>query len=292
MLSEGVHSLVDCLNEVLLLYGYRRSRCPPDRRHPFGYGRELYFWSFVVSLLVFALGAGVSVYEGITHIHRPEPLTNVEVNYLVLLACALFEGGSWWMALRIFRRQKGSLGYWQAIRESKDPPSFMVLLEDTASLLGIAVAAAGVFAADRWVNPALDGAASIVIGLILGLTAIVLARETKELLIGERASEEINNSIIDLARRQPGVEDANGAVTVHLAPDQIVAALSIEFEDNLRTPDIEQSVISLERRIRECHPEIVRLFVKPQTRRTFVQDIELRRHALGPAQQRLPAGEE
>ncbi|HYR67067.1 MAG TPA: cation diffusion facilitator family transporter [Reyranella sp.] len=273
MLSEGVHSLVDCANEVLLLYGYRRSTRRPDRRHPFGYGRELYFWSFVVALLLFALGAGVSVYEGVSHILNPRPLTNVEINYLVLLASALFEGGSWWMALRKFRQQKGSLGYWQAVRESKDPPSFMVLLEDTAALLGIAVAAGGIFAADRLGRPALDGLASILIGVILAVTAAILARETKALLIGERASQRINDSIVALARDQAGVEGANGALTVHLAPDQIVAALSLEFEDDLRTPDIERSVLSLEQRIRERHPEIVALFVKPQTRRTFEQTV-------------------
>ena len=271
MLSEGVHSLVDCSNEVLLLYGYRRSLRRPDRSHPFGYGRELYFWSFVVALLLFALGAGVSIYEGIAHIQRPEPLTNIGINYLVLLAAALFEGGSWLMALRVFRRQKRELSYWQAIRESKDPPSFMVLLEDTAALIGIAIAACGVFAADRTGISALDGVASILIGVVLAVTATILARETKALLIGERASQRINDSIVALAREQAGVEDANGALTVHLAPDQIVAALSLEFEDELRTPAIEKSVVELEQRIRTRHPEIVALFVKPQTRRTFDQ---------------------
>jgi divalent metal cation (Fe/Co/Zn/Cd) transporter len=177
------------------------------------------------------------------------------------------------MALRAFRRQMGPLGYWRAIRESKDPPSFMVLLEDTAALLGIAVAAGGVFAADRFGVPALDGIASILIGAILGVTAAILARETKALLIGERASQGINDSIVSMARDQAGVEGANGALTVHLAPDQIVAALSLEFEDELRTPDIEKSVLALEQRIRNRHPEIVALFVKPQTRRTFDQAV-------------------
>jgi divalent metal cation (Fe/Co/Zn/Cd) transporter len=183
----------------------------------------------------------------------------------------LFEGGSWLMALRVFRRQKGELGYWQAIRESKDPPSFMVLLEDSAALIGIAIAAGGVFLSDRLGMSALDGVASLLIGLVLAITAAILARETKALLIGERASERISNSIVGLARAQAGVEGANGALTVHLAPDQIVAALSLEFEDELRTPDIEKSVLTLEQRIRSRHPEIVALFVKPQTRRTFDQ---------------------
>ena len=184
MLSEGVHSLVDFGNEVLLLYGYRRAARRPDRRHPLGYGRELYFWSFVVALLLFALGAGVSVYEGVSHILTPEPITNAGVNYIVLGVSLAFEGVSWWVALGSFRAVKGAKSYWQAVRDSKDPPSFMVLLEDTAALIGIAIAAAGVYGADRFQLPALDGVASIAIGAVLAVTAFILARETKALLIG------------------------------------------------------------------------------------------------------------
>jgi len=279
MLSEGIHSLVDTVNEGLLLYGYRRASRPPDRRHPLGYGRELYFWSFVVALLLFALGAGVSIYEGVVHIADPQPLQNVGLNYVVLLASFLFEGGSWWMAIRTFRRHKGERTYWQAIRDSKDPPSFMVLLEDTAALIGILIAAGGVFAADHFRLSILDGVASILIGGILGTTAAILARETKGLLIGERASEKLNRSLILLACHEEGVADANGALTVHLAPDQIVANLSLEFEDELRAPQIEDCVLSLERRIHERHPEIIALFIKPQTRRSFDRAIARRRAA-------------
>jgi cation diffusion facilitator family transporter len=269
ILSEGVHSLVDTGNEALLLYGYRRAARPPDPSHPMGYGRELYLWSFVVALLLFALGAGVALYEGISHIVAPVPLKNVAANYVVLALSALFEGASWWLALRTFRATKGKLGYWQAVRRSKDPPAFMVLMEDSAALVGIAIAAAGISAAHGLDMPVLDGVASILIGLVLAATATLLARESKELLIGERASEAVSASIIALARQEPGVEGANGAVTVHLAPDQIVAALSLEFADELRAPEIEQCVVSLERRVRRVHPEVVSLFVKPQTRHTF-----------------------
>jgi cation diffusion facilitator family transporter len=269
MMSEGVHSLVDTGNGALLLYGYHRSSRRPDPMHPLGYGRELYFWSFVVALLLFALGAGVSIYEGVTHIARPASIENVRVNYIVLAVSFLFEGISWLIALRTFRAAKGRLGYWEAVRKSKDPPSFMVLFEDTAALIGIAVAAVGIFAADNLQMPALDGVASILIGAVLAITATLLARESKELLIGERAGESINSSIIALARDEAGVEGANGAITVHLAPDQIVVALSLEFADELRTPQIENCVVALEKRIREKHPEVISLFVKPQTRRTF-----------------------
>jgi cation diffusion facilitator family transporter len=265
MVSEGVHSLVDTGNEVLLLYGYRRSTREPDPSHPLGYGRELYFWSFMVALLLFALGAGASVYEGIGHIRAPRRLERVEVNYIVLALSLVFEGASWWMALRTFRARKGKHTYWQAVRESKDPPAFMVLFEDTAAMIGIAIAAVGIFAADRLNMPELDGVASVLIGLVLAVAAFILARESKGLLIGERASERIGNSIMELARGEPGVEDASGPLTVHLAPDQIVAALNLEFDDDLRTPQIERSVVRLEQHVRDKHPEVVALFVKPKS---------------------------
>lgn len=264
MLSEGVHSLVDTGNEVLLLYGYRRSAREPDPSHPLGYGRELYFWSFMVALLLFAVGAGASIYEGIRHIREPQRLDHVAVNYVVLALSLAFEGTSWWIALRNFRIKKGTRSYWRAVRESKDPPAFMVLFEDTAALVGIAIAAAGIFTAERMDMPELDGVASVLIGVVLAVVAFILARESKELLIGERASERIGNSIRELAHSEPGVEAASGVFTVHLAPDQIVAALNLEFDDDLQTPRIERSVVSLERRVREKHPEVVALFVKPK----------------------------
>lgn len=264
MLSEGVHSVVDSGNEILLLYGYRRSARAPDPSHPLGYGRELYFWSFMVALLLFTVGAGASIYEGIAHIRSPETMTNVVVNYVVLGLSFLFEAGSWWVALKNFRMTIGDRSYWQAVRESKNPPAFMVLFEDTAAMIGIAVAAAGILSADVFGIPEFDGIASILIGLVLAVAAFLVARECKELLIGERASARIRESISSLAHSQPGVEGAGDMFTVHLAPDQIVAALNLEFDDDLRTPQIEHSVMSLERRVRDRHPEIVALFVKPK----------------------------
>lgn len=266
MLSEGMHSLVDTGNEALLLYGYRRSARKPDPTHPLGYGRELYFWSFMVALLLFTAGAGASIYEGVIHIGSPEPITNVGVNYIVLVLSFLFEATSWGVALRNFRTTVDDRGYWQAIRDSKDPPAFMVLFEDTAALIGLAIAGAGVVSAHTFAMPELDGVASILIGLVLAVTAILVARECKELLIGERASERVRDSIMSLAGSEPGVEEASGVFTVHLAPEQIVAALNLDFDDDLRTPQIECSVTSLERRIRERHPEVVALFVKPRSR--------------------------
>jgi len=264
MMSEGLHSLVDTGNQALLLYGYRRSRRQPDAAHPLGYGRELYFWSFMVAVLLFTLGAGASAYEGISHIRHSRPIQFVTVNYVVLALSFLFEASSWWVALGIFRRSKGTRSYWRAVRESKDPPAFMVLFEDSAALIGIAIAATGIFLADRTGIGAFDGVASLMIAAVLAIAAILVARESKDLLIGERASDRVAQSIADLARSEPGVERASRILTIHLAPEQIVAALDLEFADELKTPQIERSVQALEQQVREKHPEVVALFVKPK----------------------------
>jgi cation diffusion facilitator family transporter len=272
MLSEGVHSLVDTSNEVLLLYGLRRSAKRPDAQHPLGYGRELYFWSFIVALLVFALGAGVSFYEGVVHIMSPEPARNPLVNYVVLALSFVFEGASWWVALRQFRsEQLGERGYLDAVRESKDPVTFTVLLEDSAALVGIILAAAGIFAADLFAMPELDGAGSIGIGLLLAATAVFLARESKGLLIGERADAELEADILDLAGKDPAILKANGVITVHLAPDQIVASLSAEFCDNVSADEIEACVERLERQLAERRHQVTALFVKPQSSRRWLR---------------------
>jgi cation diffusion facilitator family transporter len=269
MASEAIHSFVDTLNEVLLLYGIRRARQRPDPEHPLGYGRELYFWSFIVALLVFALGAVVSVTQGVSHILHPELIRNPLVNYLVLGLAFLLEGGSWVYSLRQFRIAKGKLGYYEAFHRSKDPPSFMVLFEDSAALLGILTAVIGTALAVQFKQPAWDGAASIVIGVILGATSILLARESKSLLIGERADPRLTKSIVAIAEAEPMITSANGLLTVQLAPDQVVAALSLEFNDGLETSQIEEQVAALENKIRARHPEIVALFVKPQTDKAF-----------------------
>jgi cation diffusion facilitator family transporter len=269
MLSEGVHSLVDTGNEVLLLYGLRRSLRPPDRSHPLGHGRELYFWTFIVALLVFALGAGVSFYEGVVHMRRPEPVENPAINYVVLGLSFLFEAGSWWVALKEFRRAKGSLGYFRAMRESKDPTTFTVLFEDSAALAGLLIALAGITAAQVFEMPELDGLASIGIALVLAATALVLARETKGLLIGEAAHPRLQASVLTIAAADPAIEQANGVLTVHLGPQQVVAALSAEFARDLTTPEIEACVTRIETGVKAQHPEITTLFVKPQSAGTY-----------------------
>ncbi|MGH8215982.1 MAG: cation diffusion facilitator family transporter [Rhodanobacteraceae bacterium] len=273
MMSEAIHSFVDTGNEVLLLYGMHRSGQRPDPEHPLGYGRELYFWSFIVALLVFAIGAGVSIYEGILHVRRPEPITDPLINYVVLALALVFEGTSWVFSVRQFRAAKGALGFYEAFRRSKDPTSFTVLFEDSAALLGIAIAAAGTFVATTLGVEVADGIASILIGLVLAATATLLARESKSLLIGERADRRISESILRVTREVAPELQTNGIFTVQLAPEQIVAALSLEFADDARAPEIEEQVTAIERKVREAHPEVVALFVKPQTQKGFKEGI-------------------
>ena len=265
MLSEAVHSLIDTVNEVLLLYGISRSTRPADRTHPLGYGRELYFWSFVVALLIFALGAGVSVYEGFNHIVVPQPIERPGVIFAVLAASLAFEGTSWWISMRAFGAAKGNLGWWEAFRRSKDPPAFIVVFEDSAALLGIAVAAAGTTAALLTGDARWDGVASLVIAAILAGVAVLLARESKELLIGERADPALSDAILRTASGIAGVCSANSIVTIQIAPHSVVATLSLDFFDTLRAPEIERAVIELESRIRKLYPDVTALFVKPQS---------------------------
>jgi cation diffusion facilitator family transporter len=276
MISEGVHSLVDTGNELLLLYGLRRAARPPDEAHPLGHGRELYFWSFIVALLIFAVGAGVSLYEGVTHIFHAAPLTRPVVNYVVLGLAIVFESGSWWVAFRAFRAAKGAQGYYEAVRESKDPPGFLVLFEDSAALLGLFIALVGTVAAEVFDLPVLDGVASIAIGLVLGAVALFLAQESKALLIGEGASREIVASICRIARGERGVEHANGLFTVHLGPRQVVASLSVDFADDLSARDVEDIVARIERRIRDRHPEVISILIKPQSIANFRRGLDRR----------------
>ena len=265
MLSEAVHSAVDTINELLLLYGMARSARPADREHPLGYARELYFWSFVVALLIFALGAGVSAYQGIHRLLDPQAIERPVVIYIVLAASLIFEGGSWIVGARAFSKTKRKLGWWEAFRQSKDPPAFIVVFEDSAAVLGLLVAAGGTTAAILTGDSRWDGVASLLIAAILAGVALLLGQESKALLLGERADPALSDAIIRMAAGMAGVCKANSIATVQLAPNNIVAYLSIDFFDYLRAPDIEHAVVELEKQIRAAHPEVSALFVKPQS---------------------------
>lgn len=267
MLSESVHSLVDTGNEILLLYGQRRSSRPPDEIHPFGYGRELYFWCFVVALLIFALGAGISIYEGIVHIRNPEAITRPIINFIVLAFALVFEGVSWFVAWRAFQRVRGQRAFWHVIHDSKDPTTFMVLFEDSAALIGIVIAAVGTALAVEYDAPWIDGTASILIGCVLACVAVVLARESKNLLIGERADPELQRAIREAADREACVRSVRRVLTTHMAPDQVIATMDVEFDDLLTIPDVERLIGRIEGGLRDRHPELSRVFIRPEPRR-------------------------
>ena len=264
MLTEGVHSVVDSTNQLLLMWGRRQARKPADKYHPFGYGRELYFWSFVVAVLVFALGAGVSVYEGIIHILSPEEAVSPIVAYSVLLVAFLLEAWSTFEAFKDFKEAKGKSGWFEAIKRSKDPPTFIVLLENGAAMAGIIAAAIGVFIAQVTKNPFYDGAASVLIGLILAFTALLLARESKGLLIGEAADPELVDGLRQFACSCKGVVGVGDVLTVHSSPDQITAMLNVDFDDDIRAADVERIIKEIEDEAREKWPEVRRLFIRPQ----------------------------
>jgi cation diffusion facilitator family transporter len=265
MLTEGVHSVVDSSNQLLLLWGRKASRRPPDQYHPFGYGREIYFWSFVVAVLVFALGAGVSIYEGIIHITDPEPAVSPLIAYGVLAIAFLLEGGSTWEAFKEFKESKGKLGWIQAVIQAKDPPGFIVLLENGAAMVGIIAAAVGLGLSQWTGDPRYDGAASIVIGSILALTAFVLAYESKALLIGEAADPEMVSAIHALVEGQDGVTSVGEILTVHSAPDEITAMLSVDFEDRITAREVERLVCEIERECEARFPLVRRLYIRPRS---------------------------
>jgi cation diffusion facilitator family transporter len=263
MLTEGVHSVVDCTNQLLLMWGRRQAKKPADKYHPLGYGRELYFWSFVVAVLVFSLGAGVSIYEGIIHIAHPEEAVSPIVAYGVLLIAFLLEGWSTLEALKEFREAKGKLGWFEAIRRSKDPPSFIILLENGAAMAGIVAAAIGLFIAQLTGNPFYDGAASVVIGLILAVTAMILAYESKGLLIGEAADPELVRGLRELTSSKAGVVGVGHVLTIHSSPDQITAMINVDFLDSITAGDVERIVEEVEDEAQERWPQVRRMFIRP-----------------------------
>lgn len=267
MFSEGIHSMVDTGNQVLLLHGMRKARKPPCKRFPFGHGKEIYFWSFAVAILIFAVGSGVSLYEGIIHTIHPEPMGNPLINYIVLGLAMLFEGAAWYFALTEFTKAKGKWGYIEAVQRGKDPTLFVVLFEDSAAMLGIVVAFLGVLLVDLTGILIFDGIASIIIGLILGGTAVWLAYETKGLLIGESANEMVIEGIREIILTYDGIDNLNEVLTMHMGPDFILVNVSIDFRDNIPASDLEDTIARMDMQIKEKFPTVKRIFVEAESRR-------------------------
>jgi len=278
MLSEGIHSLVDTGNQLLLLYGMKRAAKPADEEFPFGHGKEIYFWSFIVAMLIFALGGGISIYQGFYHLQNPSPITDPLINYIVLGLAIIFEGAAWLFALRAFNKTKGKWGYLEAVQRAKDPSVFVVLFEDSAAMLGLIVAFVGVALAQYTGNLYFDGAASILIGCILIGTAIWLAWETKSLLIGESANKATVRGIRVLLNDNPLVEHVNEVLTMHMGPDFILANISIDFLDSCSADEIETSIAGMNKNIKLKFPLIKRIF------------IEVEKHRVASAKNELPSG--
>lgn len=265
MLSEGIHSLVDTGNQSLLLYGIARSKRPADEKHPFGYASEIYFWAFIVAILIFSIGAGISIYHGVEKVLHPHPVKDPMINYIILGLAMVFEGVAWWIAFKEFSTTQGKKSLFQAVQESKDPTIFTVLFEDTAAMLGLIVALIGIWISVTYNMPVIDGVASIVIGVILAGTALVLALETKGLLIGEAAAPEIVDEIRELISRQPAIIALNEIRTLHRGPNDVLLALSVDYNDEIPAGMVERTNTEVEIAIKQRFPVVKRLFIEVQS---------------------------
>lgn len=271
MLGEAIHSTIDTGNQILLLYGLRRASRAPDQRHPFGYGMEFYFWSFVVALLIFALGGILTIYEGVSRLAQaasgnPTNFVDPWVNYVVLASAFIFESLSFRVAWKEVRRTHPSSNLWRAIMLSKDPGVFTVLLEDSAALLGLAIAAIGFSLALLLGNPIYDSMASIAIGILLIGTAMVLAGETRSLLIGESAGKSVVQDVRKTIEADDRVQDINEVLTMHLGPRDILVAVSVDFKDVLSANEVEDAIDDMTGALQRQIPSIKRLFLRPLRR--------------------------
>ncbi|WP_126454680.1 cation diffusion facilitator family transporter [Sulfuriflexus mobilis] len=266
MLSEGIHSTVDSGNQMLMLYGLKRARLPADKHYPFGHGKEVYFWSFIVAILIFAVGAGISIYEGILHILHPAQMEQVWINYAVLGLAILFEGVAWFIAMRAFNQSRGQRSTLDAVRDSKDPTLFVILFEDSAAILGLIVALLGIMLSQVTGLPWLDGLASVIIGLILGGTAIWLAYETKSLLIGESAKPEVIKGIRQLLSQHEEIEHINEVLTLHMGPEYILVTLSVDFNNAIKMGQLEALIKTITSQIKQDWPRVKRVFIEAENK--------------------------
>lgn len=269
LLSEGIHSLVDATSEILLLYGTRSAKRPSTAEHQLGFGREVFFWNFIVALTILALGAGVALRDGLHQIARPSAIASPLIGYAVLLFSLLAELPALASAVRDVNRQRGDAGFIHHVRYSRDPTMLTVLFGGVSGISGLAVAAVGTFMSTALDNSVWDGVASVMIAVILAVTALLLAWNSKRLLIGVPAAPATVRSILSIANGHPDVSHANGAVTVHLAPDQILVALSVAFRPALSTAEIEMAVAVIDQAVRTKHPSVMSFFLKPQSAPQF-----------------------
>jgi cation diffusion facilitator family transporter len=262
MISEGIHSLVDTGNGILLFHGLRRGARPADEQHVFGHGMEVYFWTLIVAISIFAVGGGMSIYEGVTHMIHPRPIENPFVNYIVLGLSAVFEGISFTVAWRAFRSHRGTRSVISAVHRGKDPSIFTVVFEDSAALLGLLVAFLGVLASDLLNMPILDGLASVIIGLILVSSAIWLAEESRSLLVGEVADPEIVAALRECTMTDPAVMDLGEVLTMHLGPEQVLLNIEVEFKPGITVEEVDAAVRRIEHRIQIPYPQVTHIFIE------------------------------
>jgi cation diffusion facilitator family transporter len=264
MFSEAIHSVVDTGDQLLILYGLRQAKMPADERFPFGHGKEIYFWSFIVAILIFGVGAGLSIYQGIHRLTTPRPILNPTVSYVVIIVSMVLEGASWFISLREFSKAEGKRDYIEAVHRSKDPSVFVVLVEDSSALLGLVIAFVGIYLSHTTGNPSFDASASIAIGLILAATAALLAYETKGLLIGESAEREVVKGIRDIAESCDEIQHVNEILTMHMGPDFILVNISVDFTDPASANEIEKAVAGLDRKIKQAYPKVKRVFIEAE----------------------------
>jgi cation diffusion facilitator family transporter len=264
MVAEGIHSLVDTVNQLLLLLGIRRSKKAPDSTHPFGYGKELYFWSFIVSILIFGLGGGISIYQGIIHIMHPEPLGDPTVSYVVLALSLLFEGASLIVAIKAFNLVRADMGWWEAIVKSKDPSSFLVLFEDAAAVLGLLIVGICIFLGHLLNLPILDGIASLLVGLLLVAVSAILARESRSLLMGEGIAPETKTSISRMVGDHPAVHNVKQILSTYQSPEEVVLMLIVVFRDNFTIAEINLVIDEIRSEIKNKFPLVRYIIIQPE----------------------------
>ncbi len=265
MISEGIHSLVDTVNELLLLFGIRQSKKPPDAARPFGYGKEIFFWSFIVSILIFGLGGGISIYQGIIHIAEPEALGNPFWNYIVLTFSIIVEGISFFIARKEFNEVRGETPFWLAVRESKDPSSFVVLFEDGAAVIGLFIVVACVFLGHQFNNAYLDGVASLLVGLLLVAVSMILARESRSLLMGEGIAPDTQQKIRALVLRDESVIKVQQILSTYQSPEEVMLMLIVTFKPDLNTEDITDAIGRIRKSIKDDYHLVKFVIIQPQT---------------------------